>query len=62
MKAYEQPVVALAEHGVVVLLGPGFEMPLTPQAALESIERLRRAVEDALRQQDSAVPAEACSA
>jgi hypothetical protein len=42
-------VVVFAEEDVVVLLGPGFEMPMTPEAALESVERMRRAAEEALQ-------------
>lgn len=51
---YVDPVVAEAEHGVVVVLGPGFEMPLTPEAALESVERLRHAAEEAIAQREFA--------
>ena len=53
MRPYQQPVVAVAENGAVLLLGPGFEMPMTPEAALESVERVRRAAEEALRQQEA---------
>ena len=56
--AYEQPVSVAAENGAVLIEGPGFEMVLTPQAALESVERMRGAAEEALRQRDEGRPAD----
>ena len=49
LRPYEEPVTVEAEEGAVVLVGPGFEMPMTPEAALLSAERLRQAAEEALK-------------
>ena len=50
---YTEPLQVLVEDGFVVIIGPGFEMPMTPEATLRSIEKMRRAAEEALRQLDA---------
>jgi hypothetical protein len=53
----DRPVEAVrAAEGEIVLMGDHVSVSLTPEAALESAERIRRAAEEALaeRPQDSA--------
>lgn len=56
-KPFEEPIVAKAVEGEVVLLGPGVCAAFVPEVVLTSLEGIRRAAEEALRQRDGVNPA-----
>ncbi len=49
LKPYGEPLDATVEDGAVVIFGPDLELDMTPEAAAESAERIRRAAEEAMR-------------
>lgn len=54
---YDTPILAAAEHGVVVLDGPdGLATSLTPAAARKSAHRIRRAAKIAERDPEAESP------
>ena len=52
-KAYEAPIAAQPIEGEVVLVGPGVCAAFQPEAVLASLEDMRRAAEEAIRQRES---------
>jgi hypothetical protein len=53
----ERPIEAVVVEDEVVLMGEMVSTSMTPEAALESAERIRRAAEEALSQRGRPGPA-----
>ena len=56
--ACEKPINAVPIEDEVVLMGEMVSISLTPEAALQSAERIRQAAEEALRQRGFGGPAQ----
>jgi hypothetical protein len=48
----EKPIDAVTIEGEVVLMGEMVSVSMTPEAALQSADRIRRAAEEALRKRE----------
>jgi hypothetical protein len=53
----DKPIKAVPVEGEVVLMGDMVSVSMTPQAALESAERIRQAAEQAIRERHRRGPA-----